>query len=176
MKKNYDELIEQNEISFPDNNSGEITEEALHNFHADLLDSAALKTDWVDLTDSISSVTIAAGIGLIVAPTVSSLVIMKTGGIMSLFINIGSFNDTNSTVVITIWIDSEDYNFGLISGVKGVAVSLSGCLYSVAAVSDTITITKISGAGSSVKNALPVCIAYPYSKAKEDTVGKEPGI
>ncbi|MDR1197523.1 MAG: hypothetical protein LBK94_00725 [Prevotellaceae bacterium] len=169
--KTIDKLKAQSDNTFTTNGLGQITAENHRAFNDDLLDSAALETDWVDLTDSISSVTIAAGIGLSIPPTVNSLAIRQTGGIMSLFINIGSFNDTNSTVVITIRIDSKDYDFGLMAGIKGMAVSLSGCLYSVEAISDTITITKISGAGSSVKNALPVCIAYPYSYEKEDEGG-----
>jgi hypothetical protein len=44
MRKNYDELIDQNNSSFPDNTTGAITEKTLRDFHTAMLDSMAIET------------------------------------------------------------------------------------------------------------------------------------
>jgi hypothetical protein len=168
-KKNYDELIEQNETSFPDNDSGEITEEALRDFHTDMLDSIALETDWLDITDLLL-----AGLATGGSVGVRRCLVKRTGDVILMKID-GTIAITNASTFTGMTFDLDES----ISGILGdelasicVFASAMGNFFQLAAGGGNIVIVRaVTSLTATSRDSFMLHVAFPFFNYKSEDIG-----
>jgi hypothetical protein len=164
MKKNYDELIDQNDSSFPDNTTGAITEEGLRDFHTDMLDSMAIETDWADVTDDLllnPPYPIGGSI------SIDTCLLKRTGDVVLLIID-GSLSISNSSFGgITYSLDSSVFDMGDYARQICILASSNGILLSLTCGKEQISFTIISQVTAITKGLFSLHVAFPYYKEPE---------
>jgi hypothetical protein len=156
MKRNYDELIEQNEASFPDNNSGEITEVALRDFHTDLLDSAALETDWTEVSSDLSS-----GLSLGGSITIQKCKVKRTGDVVLMYISAGLIITTSSFTGVTFTLNETIFDIGAYAGCVCVFISNSGKMLQLTCGDEQISFTTINPTAVQ-RDGFDLFVTFPY--------------
>jgi hypothetical protein len=160
-RKTYDQLIEQNENSFPDNNTGEITEEALRSFHANTLDSAALETDWLNVTDDLSGGLVSGG-----SITITKCLLKRTGDVILLCVDADMSITVAGFTGATFIISEDIFDMGNSTGQICVFTSNTGKFFKLTCGNEQIVFTAINPAAVA-SDGFSLRIAFPYIKMQK---------